>query len=215
MIIYGSTLSPFVRKVVAVCGEKGIEFDLQPTGFPNPGGAFLAASPMKKMPAIDDDGFTLADSSAIAHYLEAKYPEPRLIPSDAESIGKIIWFEEFADTVLMSPCGKMFFNRVVAPRFMGREGDEAAAAAAERDELPPLLDYLERVVPDAGGFLVGDTLTLADISIATMFVNFRHCARALDESRSKRTFAYVDKIIDRPSFKPWVEREQAMLAEPA
>lgn len=215
MIIYGSTLSPFVRKVVGVCGEKGIAFDLQPTGFPNPGADFLAASPLKKMPAMNDDGFTLADSSAIVHYLEAKHPDPPLIPADPQARGKTIWFEEFADTVLVA-CGvKMFFNRIVAPRFMGREGDEATATAAERDELPPVLDYLERIVPDAGGFLVGDRLILADIAIANPFVNLRHAARNLDESRFERTFAYADSILARPSLRPWIERETAMLAQPA
>ena len=33
MIVYGSSLSPYVRKVLAVAGEKGIELELQPTGF--------------------------------------------------------------------------------------------------------------------------------------------------------------------------------------
>ena len=36
MIIFGSTLSPFVRKTAAFLREKGLEFDLQPTGIPNP-----------------------------------------------------------------------------------------------------------------------------------------------------------------------------------
>lgn len=211
MIIYGSTLSPFVRKVVAVAGEKGLEFELQPTGFPDHSAEFLEASPFKKMPAIRDGDFTLSDSSAIAHYLDARYPAPRLIPDEPEARGKTVRFDEFADTVLVS-CGvKMFFNRIVAPRFMGREGDEAAAAAAERDELPPILDYLERVVPDPGGFLVGDALTLADIAVASPFANLRHASRDLDEARHPRAFAFADSILARPSFAPWVERETAFL----
>ena len=64
MIIYGSTLSPFVRKVVAAAGEKGLDFELEPTGFPAHSPEFLECSPMKKMPAIRDGDFTLADSSA-------------------------------------------------------------------------------------------------------------------------------------------------------
>ena len=82
MILYGSSLSPYVRKVLAFAGEKGIELELQPTGFPNPGPEFLEASPFRKMPAFRDGDYALADSSAIIHYLEAKHPEPALIPSD-------------------------------------------------------------------------------------------------------------------------------------
>jgi glutathione S-transferase len=216
MILYGSSLSPYTRKVLAYAGEKGIEVDLQPTGFPNPSSEFLEASPFRKMPALRDGDYTLADSSAIIHYLEAKHPEPALIPSDAKSRGKVIWYEEFADTILFACGGKIFFNRIVAPRFMGRECDEAAVQAAELNDLPPILDYLEKVVPGAEGYLVGDRLTLADIAVAGPFANFRHTNTRIDPERYPRTVAYVDRMLARPSLSRWLEQERAFLAkEPA
>jgi glutathione S-transferase len=215
MILYGSSLSPFVRKTLAFASEKGIELDLQPTGFPNLSPEYLAASPFKKMPALRDGDFTLADSSAIIHYLEAKFPDPELIPSDPELRGKTIWFEEFADTIACAAVGKIFFNRIVAPRFMGREGDLEAAAACERDDLPPMLDYLERTVPADSGYLVGGRLTLADIAVASPFANFRHTNTQVDAARYPRTLSYVDRILTRPSFAPLIERETAFLAPQA
>lgn len=215
MILYGSTMSPFVRKVAAYAAEKGIEIDLQPTGFPNTTPEFREASPFGKMPALVDGDFKLADSSAIIHYLEAKYPEPELIPADPRERGRVIWFDEFADTILFACGGKIFFNKIVAPRFMGREGDLEVAETAERDELPPLLDYLEGVIP-VSNYLVGDRLTLADISVAGPFANFSHCNVAIDQSRYPKTKAYVESILSRPSFARYVEREAAFLArEPA
>ena len=109
----------------------------------------------------------------------------------------------------------MFFNRIVAPRFMGRAGDEAVAKAAERDELPPILDYVETVVPDGEGFLVGNRLTLADIAMASPFVNLKHLEVELDQSRYPKTVAYVQRILSRPSFKPLVEKEAALLERTA
>ena len=211
MILYGSTMSPFVRKVAAYAAEKGIEVELTPTGFPNPTPEFTAASPFKKMPALVDGDYKLADSSAIIHYLEAKYPEPEMIPANPRERGRVIWFDEFADTILFACGGKMFFNRIVAPRFLGREGDLAVAEAAERDELPPLLDYLESVIPDSN-YLVGDRLTLADISVAGPFANLSHCGVDIDPARYPRTTAYVATILSRPSFARHVEREAAYLA---
>lgn len=216
MILYGSSLSPFVRKTLAFAGEKGIELELQPTGFPNHSPEYLEASPFRKMPAFRDGDYTLADSSAIIHYLEAKFPEPALIPAEPKARGKTIWYEEFGDTIVCACGAKMFFNRVVAPRFLGRPGDEEVAAAAERDELPPILDYLEKIVPDAGKFLVGDAITLADIAVASPFANLSHLGIDVDPERYGRTNAYVDSILSRPSFRPWIERETAFLAkEPA
>lgn len=217
MILYGSSLSPFVRKVLAFAGEKGITLDLEPTGSApgHPSDAFLEASPLRKMPALRDRDFTLADSSAIIHYLEALQPDPNLIPADPQARGRTIWFDEFADTVLNACGAKMFFNRVVLPRFMGREGDEQAAATAERDELPPLLDYLDRVVPEPGEFLVGGRITLADISIASGFANLAHMGCVRDRERHARVYAYVDPILARPSFAQWIERETAFMARHA
>lgn len=210
MILYGSTMSPFVRKVAAFAVEKGIELELQPTGFPNPTPEFRAASPFGKMPALVDGDYQLADSSAIIHYLEAKYPVPELIPSDPRERGRTIWFDEFADTLLFACGAKMFFNRIVAPRFLGRDGDLKVADAAERDELPPLLDYLENVIPDSG-YLVGDRLTLADIAVASPFANLAHCGVAMTEANYPKVTAYVGAILARPSFATHIARETAYL----
>jgi glutathione S-transferase len=210
MILYGSTLSPFVRKVMAFAGEKGVEIELKPTGFPDPAQEFCSASPFRKMPALQDGDYCLADSSAIVHYLDAKYPEPALIPAEPRARGRTIWFDEFADTILFACGQKVFFNRVVAPVFLKRAGDEAAAEAALRDELPPIMSYLEQAVPDEG-FLVGDGLTLADIAVAGPFANFRHLK--VDIAGHPRTAAYVERILARPSFSQWIEREAALLAK--
>jgi len=213
MILFGSTLSPFVRKVMAFAGEKGIEIELQPTGFPDPSPDFCTASPFRKMPALKDGDYELADSSAIIHYLEAKYPEPALIPAEPRARGKTIWFEEFADTILFGCGAKVFFNRIVSPFFLKRPGDEAVAEAALRDEWPPILDYLEKVVPGETGYLVGDSLTLADIAVAGPFANFLHLGIETDAGRHPRTAAYVERILARPSFRQWIERESAVLAK--
>ena len=167
------------------------------------------------MPALRDGDYSLADSSAIIHYLDALKRDPPMIPSDAKLRGKTIWYEEFADTVLVA-CGvKIFFNRIVGPRFFGRPCDEEAVREAELNALPPILDYFERIVPNDGGFLVGDTLTLADIAVANPFANFRHTKTNVDAARYPRTIAYVERILARPSLAQWIERETEFLAKQA
>jgi glutathione S-transferase len=214
MIVYGSSISPFVRKVLAFAGEKGIEVELQPTGFPDRTPEFLEASPFGKMPALRDGDFTVADSSAIVAYLEAVKPEPNLIPNEPKARARTIWYDEYADTILFACGGKMFFNRMVAPRFLGQPGDEEAAAKAECEELPPLLDYLEKVIPDSG-FLVEDRLTLADIAVASPFANLQHINVVVDSGRYPKITRYVAAILGRPSFKSWIDRETAFLQRAA
>jgi glutathione S-transferase len=214
MIVYGSSLSPFVRKVLAFAAEKGIEVESKPVGLGSEDPEFREASPFGKIPGFRDGDFAISDSSAIIAYLEAIKPEPNLIPADPKTRARTIWYEEFGDTILCACGAKMFFNRVVAPRFLGREGDLAAADAAERDELPRLLDYLEGVIP-ASGFLVEGRLTLADIAVASPFANFGHLELAIDGARWPKVVAYAASMLERDSFRRYVDRETAFLQRAA
>lgn len=209
MIVYGASLSPFVRKVLVFGAEKGLALENKPVSPAQPDADFLACSPFGKIPGFRDGDFTISDSTAIVTYLEAAHPDPALIPAEPKARARTIWFEEFTDTILIPVGGRMFFNRIVAPRFMGRDGDLEAADKAERDELPPVLDYLERIVPEAGGFLVGDGLTLADIAMASPFANFRHMDT--DLGRWPKVKAYAEAILARPSFAKLTAVENRIL----
>lgn len=217
MIVYGSSLSPYVRKLLAYGAEKGLSFQLKPSGMGRGGPEFAECSPFGKMPAFRDPGaddgrdFCLSDSTAIITYLEAKYPTPELIPADPIGRARTIWWDEFSDTILCAAGTKMFFNRFVAPRVLKIAGDEAVATAAEEKELPPLFDHLERAIPPSG-FLVADRLTLADIAVASPFANLDYIGCPIDAARWPTLARYVAKIQARPSFAALIAQERAMLA---
>jgi glutathione S-transferase len=77
MIIYGSSVSPYVRKVVAFAAEKGLEFKVKGVTLNSQDPGFREASPFAKMPALRDGDYLLADSSAIVAYMVngAAYPK--------------------------------------------------------------------------------------------------------------------------------------------
>ncbi|NJM50625.1 MAG: glutathione S-transferase family protein [Sphingomonadales bacterium] len=213
MKIFGAPLSPFVRKLMIYCAERDLTYDHVPIFPMGPDGQnpeFQAASPMGKIPAIEDDGFTLADSSAIIHYLEAKHGA-LLLPKEAQAVGRVIFFDEIADTALAAVTAPIFFNRVVLPKFMGKDGDLAAADKAERETLPPILEKLEKTMPENGNFLVGDALTLADIALASIFVNFKHGGVSVDASAYPRLAAWLSATWARPSFVRQLAMEAKIL----
>ena len=214
MIVYGSSLSPFVRKVVAFAAEKGIELEVVPVAPGSQDPQFREASPFGKMPGFRDGDFSVSDSSAIVAYLEAIKPEPNLIPTEARARARTIWFDEYSDTILFACGGKMFFNRIVGPRFLGVPGDEEIASKAECEELPPLLDYLEGAIPESG-WLVEDRLTLADISVASPFANLKHLNVAIDPGRHPKVLAFVERMLARPSFAPMIAQEARFLERTA
>lgn len=212
MILYGAPVSPFVRKVLVYAVAKGIEIELIPVGIGDPNPDFMICSPFKKMPGFRDGDFTISDSTAIIAYLEAKYPEPAMIPADPANRARTVWFDEFADTIFVSAAGAIFFNRVVAPKFMGREGDLEAADKAEKEALPPVLDYLEGVIGDSD-YLVGDSLTLADIAVASPFVNLAHTDIIPDAEKYPKITRWLANIYAIEGYATWIRREKKMLAK--
>jgi glutathione S-transferase len=211
MIVFGSTLSPYVRKCMVFGAEKGLELELQPAGLGRGGPDFQAASPFGKIPGFKDEDFLISDSSAIVTYLEAKYPEPNLIPLEPRARARTIWYDELADTIMMAAGTAIFGNRFVRPRVLKQECDHEAADVAERDLLPSLCDHLENVIP-ASGFLVEDRLTLADIAVASPFATLGCIGVMADSTRHPRTAAYVEAILARPSFATIIAKDQAMVS---
>lgn len=209
MKLYGALLSPFVRKVAVVLGEKGLDYTPARGGPGVSDAEFLAVSPFAKIPAIDDDGFTLADSSAIVHYLEAKYPSPALIPTDPQGLGQAVWFDEFGDTIFAASGLKILFNRVVGPRFLGLPVNEALALEGEA-ELPRIFAYIESVAPD-DGWLLGEAFTIADITVASMLCTLRYVGHGPDAAAYPRTAAWHARALARPSWRAVEAKEAAFM----
>ncbi len=209
MILYGAPVSPFVRKVLAFAAEKGVALELVPVGLGDQNPDFLACSPFRKMPGFSDGDFRISDSTAIVTYIEAKHPDTALLPADPANRARAIWFDEFADTILTAAAGAMFFNRIVSPKFVGKPGDDAAAAKGEAD-MGPVCDYLEGVIRPSG-YLVGDALTLADISVASPFVNAAHAGYVPDAAAYPKLTAFLAAMHGRPGFADWIRRERKML----
>lgn len=198
MKLYGALLSPYVRKVAVFATEKGISYDFVQGSPGSPDPAFVAASPFGKIPAIEDDGFTLADSTAIALYLDARYPQVPLVPEDPQLRGRAIFLDEFADTLLAGSGLKVLFNRLVGPKLLRVGGDEAVALQGEA-ELPRWFDWLENTVPD-DGWLLGDMFSLADISVASVLRTLVYVKHPVDPAVRPRTAAWYARVTARPAW---------------
>lgn len=209
--IYGASLSPFVRKAIVFAMEKGIEFEVVPAGGGMAPPEFLQASPFRKIPAMKHGDFLLSDSTAIVTYIDAIKPDPNLIPLEPKARARTIWFEEFGDTLLGACGGKIVFNRIVSPRFLGKPGDLAAADEAQQTEFPKLVDYLEGVIPPSG-YLVEDRFTLADIAVASPLATVAHADCPVNPATHPKAAGYLAAILARPSFAGLIAQEKAFLA---
>lgn len=208
--IYGAALSPFVRKVRVAAKEKNLEYEhVHVDPFKKPDD-YWELSPFGRIPAFKDGDHVLADSGVICCYLEAQYPEPALYPTDPYQKARALWFEKFGDYELAPVATFGVFRNRVVMRLLGQNCDENQVAESLEKKLPPLLDYLEEELGD-NEYIVNDQFTVADISIATHFVNMSLGGEKIDAARWPISAAYVDRILSRPAFAELSEKEHAFV----
>jgi glutathione S-transferase len=210
--LYGAALSPFVRKTRAFMLEKGLEYHaihVDPFNFPPD---YDKINPLKRIPALDDDGKQLADSAVICAYLEHKHPEPALYPASPYSLARCLWFEKYADyEVAPLATFTVFRQRLLMPLF-GKACKEEKVQQVLTESLPPLLDYLESQIEDKE-YLVDDRLTVADIALASQFVNLEHGGEARLLDRWPGLKAHRDRLHGRGSFQQLLEGERKFVSQ--
>lgn len=211
--LYGIHLSPYVRKTRLVFAYKGIAYEhipVMPFTKDQPA-EFRENSPLGKIPLAKVNDTWLPDSSVICAWAEREVPEPSLLPADSLLAGRASWYEEYADSHMVSVIGGHLFAEVVlAPLVFKREPIQSDIDKAINTEIPAIFDYLEKEL--TGNYLVGDGLSIADISVCSVFVSMLHCDHTCDAIRWPKTTAYIDHMISLPFFKTIIEEEQQMLA---
>lgn len=208
MKLYGANASPFVRKAMAVLAIKQLSYEHIPS-MPFSGDQELAkVSPLSKVPALVDGELNIADSKVICRYLESAYPEIPVYPAGPQQRARADWLEEYGGTVLAESAAGIFFQRFMVPNVFKRPVDEEAVNKIINENLPPLLNYLEGQIP-AEGFIFGD-LTVADIALASPFVNAGYAQYTIDASLWPKLSALVERVKAHSVMIPLLKAEAAM-----
>lgn len=218
LTLLGGSVSPFVRKVRVVLTEKGLEYQHEQVNPFAPPAGWREISPLGKIPAFRDGDRVINDSSVICQYLERRFPRPALYPSDDGEFARALWLEEFADGAIVPLAGpKLFLPLALRPVLTQQPPDAAAEAEARKvwdENLAPLFDYLERTLGDEE-FFVGGRITIADVAIASPFVNMRHAGFAPASTRWPRLRGFLERMWQRVSFKRPIEEETPVFGKRA
>ena len=153
----GITLSNYYNKVKLVLLEKGVPFTEEKVGTRSTDEAVLAASPLGKIPFLRVDGDTLCESQVINDYLEARFPEPPLVPADAMAAAKVRELATFVDLHL-----ELVARELYAQAFFGGTVSESTQERV-RKQLIKNIAAFQRLAR-FGPYLAGDQFTLADCS---------------------------------------------------
>ncbi|MGB0922120.1 MAG: glutathione S-transferase family protein [Alphaproteobacteria bacterium] len=215
-VLYGMHLSPFVRKAAGVLAHGGLEYDFEEVNIMGMPDWFLEISPMKRIPVLRDKSVgtegelgTIADSTAIALYLNAKC-DLGLYGSTPYDLGRISAIEEFADMTMALPIGMGMFRPVMFPLFAGKESDVDTARKTWHETLPPLFDYLEQTL-DGGEHFYGDAYSIADISVGAQLTQIELVAGLPDAAKWPALVKHTQAMQERPGFKEGLTAGETML----
>lgn len=159
--------SPYVFSSFVALSEKGLPFDVKLVDLArgeqhDPG--YARRSLTARVPSLEHDGFSLAESSAIAEYLEEAFPPPRfpaLFPAGPRERARARQIMAW----LRSDLGALREERPTTTMFFERARDPLGARAqADADKLVRVAGAL---LPAAGGALFG-AWCLADAELAFM-----------------------------------------------
>jgi glutathione S-transferase len=213
VLIVGSYLSPYVRKVLVCLELKGIGYEIDPI-VPFLGDErFSKLSPLRRVPVLVDGDLVITDSSVICQYLEDLQPTPSLFPADLRDRARARWLEEFADSRMGDVFIWRLFNQVaIRPAVWGEKGDRALVDRTLQEDVPAVLDYLEGEAP-SDGFRFG-ALGLADIAPACFFRNAAFARFQIDPARWPRTAGWMDRTLATPAFAGLAAFENAIARTP-
>ena len=200
LIVIGSFVSPYVRKVLACLELKGLDYEVDPITPFFGNDEFTRLSPLRRIPVLIDGDFHASDSSVICAYLDEAYGGYALLPETPAERAKARWLEEFADTRLGDLfIWGLFYQKVVRRLVWQEEPDRERVAKVVDEDAPAALDYLESELPQ-DGYVFG-SLGLADIALASFFVNARYAGFEVDAARWPRVTRLVGDVLAEPAFK--------------
>nr|WP_272116122.1 glutathione S-transferase family protein [Spirulina major] len=186
MLLLQFSTSHYCRKARLMLGFKGITYDVENL---TPGAHILRLKPLTGLttvpvlcPSGTADGEAIADSTAIAQYLDQHYPDPPLFCGDPEGDRQVQWLEDWLDESIGVATRFVYYdyraqdgkhldtswvNGLVIQLVCRQYNINAAAVRLARQRLDLALNQV--LTPwQTGPFLVGDRYTLADLTAAAL-----------------------------------------------
>lgn len=177
-------------RIVWMLGELGLQFDLLRVDIRDPEARddprFRAASPLGKVPALEDGPVTVADSAAICLYLADRYGAGELAPAiDDPRRGRFLYW--------------MFYSPgTMEPAMAEQAGGWASNSGAHGwGDFDRMIRTLEQGL-GAGPWLLGERFSAADVMVGSTAAFMRMFGLL---PASPTIGAYVDRCCERPAWR--------------
>jgi glutathione S-transferase len=189
-------MSPNVRRVRLTAAVLGLQLEEERLDFTkgdHKSPEYLALNPNGAVPTLVDGDFVLTESRAIMQYLASKNPESGLLPRD-EQVRAHVTRWQFWDAAHFSPqLGTLTFQKIIKPLMNLGEPDQPKVeeAIVNIRRFGAVLDQHL----DGKQYLVGNALTVADLTIACSLMYAKRTEAPLGELRALQSwFARISEL---------------------
>jgi len=195
--LYDYPQCPFCRKVRIVLAEKGIKYerilvDLRKKEQKKED--FLKLNPYGKVPVLVDNDVLIYESSIINEYLDEKYPNPPLMPSNFAARAKVRILVDFCESHFYPPWYNIY--REITFKTEHERNDDLIEKS--KNEIKEHLYRLEQEL-EGKDYLAG-SYSLADVTFTPKVAPFDSLGIQVD-SELKNVRSWVEKIKSRPSYQ--------------
>jgi RNA polymerase-associated protein len=180
MTLYDADRCPYCARVRLVLAEKGVPHETVVVDLDDRPAWIYEKNATGRVPVLEEDAFVLPESDVICEYLEERYPEPPLLPTDP------------AERALARLAIFRFDDRLGDDYYALRRGEEGAA-----DRLDARLADLDADL-EARPFLTGREFGLADVAYLPWVLRARE-RLGISLEPFPALSAWVERCLERPS----------------
>ena len=194
MKLYHTPISLNSRRVWVALIEKNLDFELVEIHLDGDHlePEFVAMNPFHRVPVLVDGDFTVFESLAILDYLEAKYPEPAMLPKDPKDLAVV----KMVELVTVNELGSALYP--LSSERMGWGIPEAQVIEKAKEKVDSLLAFFEGLLDDRP-FFGSNTLTYAECVAGTVVPLLSWVDISIEGY--PKIQAWCDRLMSRPSFQ--------------
>lgn len=205
--LYHTPLSVNSRRVWVALLEKqiafeSIELNLDGDQFEP---EFSAINPFHRIPVLIDGDLTVVESLAILDYLEAKYPTPALLPTEAKALGIVRMVEMVTLNELLPATFPL------TRQLLGVPGDTAEKLEQSKQQIAAVLRFFEGLLADNNSFFAGEQFTLAEVVAGTLVPVLGMFGISFHEYPKLQ--AWSDRLMVRSSWQQTEVSQEAVAAK--
>jgi glutathione S-transferase len=194
--IYGNPMSTCTRVVLTTLAETNTPYEMQVIDFmtgEHKKEAHVARQPFGRIPTLDDDGFQMFESRAMARYINDK-AKGKLVPADLKDHARMEQWISIETSEFSGNAMKFVYDQIL------KRPQEPAVLEAAKKGLETTCAVMDKQLAKTP-YLAGAEFSLADITFMPYFDYAMMTSAKETLSKFPHVMTWWNRVSERPSWR--------------